>query len=310
MKKKILTVIGISILAGSVLIGCGSTAQQTQTSSAQNASSTTEKAAGSTVSYTIPDDWEASAVDGGENYTHDGAVIGVASESGAVGYTADDMDTYINNFGSSFTNFKVKESKLTKLAGKNAYNFTSTCDLSGETVSMDTYILLLDSGTAAFTYGAADGNTSYASVFQSVLKSITVTGHSSAGIQLKKVTASGKQSNKSTDTSTNNSKSEKTTYASILKTYTNKLKNQTPKLVAEYKKKAAKLSNLQDKASLSNKLIEKLAKTSNDGVEEMANLMYENGDDYEVYEKWSTKLTDVYQKYAEKITDAYMKSAM
>ena len=175
---------------------------------------------------------------------------------------------------------------------------------------MDTYILLLDSGTAAFTYGAADGNTSYASVFQSVLKSITVTGHSSAGIQLKKVTASGKQSNKSTDTSTNNSKSEKTTYASILKTYTNKLKNQTPKLVAEYKKKAAKLSNLQDKASLSNKLIEKLAKTSNDGVEEMANLMYENGDDYEVYEKWSMKLTDVYQKYAGKITDAYMDSAM
>lgn len=195
MKKRILTLFATSVLVGSILMGCGSTAQQVQPSGAQSFSSSEEKTAGSTVSYAIPNSWESSAVDGGENYTHDGAVIGVSATSGTVKYAEDDMNSFVTSFGSSFTDFKVKKSELTKLAGKNAYHFTSTCNLSGGTVSMDTYVLILDSGTVSFTYGAANGNTSYASVFQSVLKSITITSSSSGGIQLKKTIA--KEGNKS-----------------------------------------------------------------------------------------------------------------
>ena len=42
----------------------------------------------------------------------------------------------------------------------------------------------------------------------------------------------------------------------------------------------------------------------------MAELMYENGDDYDIYEKWAQKLYDVYKECAGEITDAYMDSAI
>lgn len=53
-----------------------------------------------------------------------------------------------------------------------------------------------------------------------------------------------------------------------------------------------------------------LAEISNDGVSEMAQLMYRNGDEYSTYEEWAGKLYDVYMEYAGQIQDAYMDSCM
>ena len=68
--------------------------------------------------------------------------------------------------------------------------------------------------------------------------------------------------------------------------------------------------SLEEKAELSNDKISVLAEIETEGTEKMAEVMWENGDDYEVYEDWANKLYDVYEEEAGKITDAYMDSAM
>lgn len=101
------------------------------------------------------------------------------------------------------------------------------------------------------------------------------------------------------------------TYESILADYTQKLEDQAPVLVDEYKAEAKdKKGNINALAELSNAKIAKLAETCDTGIAEMAELMYKNGDEYSTYEEWSFKLTDVYTEQAELITDAYMASAM
>ena len=54
---------------------------------------------------------------------------------------------------------------------------------------------------------------------------------------------------------------------------------------------------------------QELAVICNDGVQEMAEIMTQNGDAYENYEEWAGKLQDIYMDYAAQITDAYMSSA-
>ena len=100
------------------------------------------------------------------------------------------------------------------------------------------------------------------------------------------------------------------TYDSVYDEYTARLKEEAPKLAAEYSTEAANLSTAEEKAQLSNDKISRLAEISNEGVEAMAEIMYANGDDYDVYEEWSMKLMNVYQEQAQLITNAYTDSAM
>ena len=104
---------------------------------------------------------------------------------------------------------------------------------------------------------------------------------------------------------------KKVTYKSILKKYTKKMKKKTPVLVEEYNEECKELSgDLEALAQLSTEKVEDLAEICNTGVEEMADLMLKNGDDYDTYEKWAGKLQDVSMELAQEITDAYMDSAM
>lgn len=116
--------------------------------------------------------------------------------------------------------------------------------------------------------------------------------------------------NLSEDDYSENEQADGTSYQSILDEYTKKLKDATPRLVEEYKSEAAEHSgDINKLAEISNAKISELAEISNEGIEKMANVMYSNGDDYEIYEEWSQKLMDVYMEYAQEITDAYMDSA-
>ena len=99
------------------------------------------------------------------------------------------------------------------------------------------------------------------------------------------------------------------TYDSIYDEYTARLKKEAPKLAEEYTNESANLATVEEKAQLSNDKISRLAEISNEGVEAMAEIMYANGDDYDVYEEWSMKLMNVYQEQAQLITDAYTDSA-
>ena len=99
------------------------------------------------------------------------------------------------------------------------------------------------------------------------------------------------------------------TYDSIYDEYTARLKEEAPKLAEEYTNESANLATVEEKAQLSNDKISRLAEISNEGVEAMAEIMYANGDDYDVYEEWSMKLMNVYQEQAQLITDAYTDSA-
>lgn len=120
---------------------------------------------------------------------------------------------------------------------------------------------------------------------------------------------SNSKSDESAQTATEQPK--EVTYESILEDYTQKLKEQTPVLVDEYKSEAKeKAGDVQALAELSNAKIAKLATTCDEGIAEMAKIMQKNGDEYSTYEEWSLKLTDVYMEQSELITDAYTDSAM
>lgn len=120
---------------------------------------------------------------------------------------------------------------------------------------------------------------------------------------------SNSKSDESAQTATEQPK--EVTYESILEDYTQKLKEQTPVLVDEYKSEAKeKAGDVQALAELSNAKIAKLATTCDEGIAEMAKIMQKNGDEYSTYEEWSLKLTDVYMNQSELITDAYTDSAM
>lgn len=101
-----------------------------------------------------------------------------------------------------------------------------------------------------------------------------------------------------------------TSYQAIFDTYSAKIKAATPGIVQEYIDESAGISDITALAELSNAKIQKLAAISNDGIVEMAQLMYDTNGSYDEYESWAGKLTDVYMEEAAKISDAYMDSVM
>lgn len=121
--------------------------------------------------------------------------------------------------------------------------------------------------------------------------------------------SSANDTQETTDSAEEAESKEEVTYQSILDEYTKQIQDATPGLVEEYNAEAAeKAGDLEALAELSNSKVEELAKICNDGVGEMASLMTANGDEYETYEEWATKLQDVYTEYAAQITDAYTSS--
>lgn len=101
------------------------------------------------------------------------------------------------------------------------------------------------------------------------------------------------------------------TYQDIFDEYSEQIKTAAPKLADEYNEEAEGVKGEIEKlAEISNDKITELAKIETKGTEKMAELMYENGDDYDTYEKWAQKLYDVYEECAGEITDAYMDSAI
>lgn len=106
-------------------------------------------------------------------------------------------------------------------------------------------------------------------------------------------------------------KTKTQTYEAILDTYSEKLVNATPELIAAYNEEAAKnTEGLMGLATISSAKITELAEISAEGIEEMAELMVNQNGDYQEYMEWSMKLQDVYTNEAAKLTQAYIDSAI
>ncbi len=100
-------------------------------------------------------------------------------------------------------------------------------------------------------------------------------------------------------------------YEAIFDDYTVRLQDATPGLIGEYKAEATNnTEGLQGLATICNTKISKLAAISTEGISEMAEYYYSQGNgSYDEYSEWTGKLQDVYTEEAGKIQDAYMESA-
>ena len=101
------------------------------------------------------------------------------------------------------------------------------------------------------------------------------------------------------------------TYEEVLEEYSQKMREATPRLIAEYQEEAKQNQNgITGLAELSSKKTEELANINSEGTEEMSKIyMYNGTGSYDEYSEWSGKLFDVYMEEAGKITDAYLESA-
>lgn len=111
-------------------------------------------------------------------------------------------------------------------------------------------------------------------------------------------------SNKDDDTS---SEVDETSYQGILDEYTKKMEEITPSLVESFKIEANASDRLDvTLANISTEKVTELADILTQGTSKMSELMYKNGDSYEIYQKWSMKLSSNYSECAKKITDEYI----
>lgn len=109
----------------------------------------------------------------------------------------------------------------------------------------------------------------------------------------------GDSADSGTDPTTAANSKANTTYQSILDEYTAKIEAEVPNLIAELNAEGGSMDALMSKT-------EKLAEIQGEGVNEMAELMVENGDDYSTYEEWVNKLYDASKKATDDLANAYM----
>lgn len=111
----------------------------------------------------------------------------------------------------------------------------------------------------------------------------------------------------STKTADDSSATEtKATYESIYNEYSQKIIDTTSDIVAEYDTEAAEADG--DSANLvaaSVDKIQEIADINADGVEKMAELLYEDPESEEDYSAWVDKLTAVYTEQSKIIEDTY-----
>ena len=102
---------------------------------------------------------------------------------------------------------------------------------------------------------------------------------------------------------------EETTYEDILQEYKKEMAETAPILIEEYNVESQKFEDDPLELSrLSDEKVSVLNSISEEGIQKMAALMTQNGDDYEVYSEWSTKLTESYREYAADVTEANLNS--
>ena len=100
-----------------------------------------------------------------------------------------------------------------------------------------------------------------------------------------------------------------TTYEDILQEYKRKMAEAAPILIEEYNVESQKFEDDPLELSrLSDEKVNVLNSISEEGIQKMAALMTQNGDDYEVYSEWSAKLTESYREYAADVTKANLDS--
>ena len=112
-----------------------------------------------------------------------------------------------------------------------------------------------------------------------------------------------------TSSSSVTNQEEETTYEDILNDYKKQMAEATPILIEEYNVESQDLE--EDPLALSRLSDEKVSvlnQISEKGIQKMASLMNKNGDDYEIYAEWSSKLTDSYREYAADVTKANLNS--
>lgn len=96
-------------------------------------------------------------------------------------------------------------------------------------------------------------------------------------------------------------------YQSILDEYTQKIKDATPGLVAEYDEESVELNgNINALGKLAKEKSAKLETIKDEGLQKMKDLMTENGHEEEKYTEWADQLEAVYTQYSEEVTAAYM----
>lgn len=122
----------------------------------------------------------------------------------------------------------------------------------------------------------------------------------------KTMTPASMETRTSSEELTRNSKYS--SYESILDTYTQKMKTALPELVSAFQYEASGVSDVGQLALICNNKVEKLAEICNGGIEKIAEFMYIQGDDYNVYEKWSGKLMENYMDISMEIHNAYLDS--
>ncbi len=99
---------------------------------------------------------------------------------------------------------------------------------------------------------------------------------------------------------------EEREYQEIYLNYSDKMEERTPELVDEFWDETDGIENDNDAlADLCDDKITVLSEIDIEGESKMYDLMEANGDDYEVYEKWSSKLNDVYMNQSSALSDAY-----
>lgn len=96
-------------------------------------------------------------------------------------------------------------------------------------------------------------------------------------------------------------------YQSIVDEYTQKIKDATPGLVAEYDEESVALNgNINALGKLAKEKSAKLEAIKDEGLQKIQDLITENGHEEEKYTEWADKLDAVYNQYSEQVTAAYM----
>ena len=112
----------------------------------------------------------------------------------------------------------------------------------------------------------------------------------------------GDDSSKKEKTTTEAKKEEKT-YVSIYNGYSAKLTVATPRLIDEYEQEIE--ADDSDEISIGIEKADELMGICTEGTEKMSDLLMENPEEEDEYDKWAGKLEEIYNKESDALDDAF-----
>nr|WP_300210245.1 hypothetical protein [uncultured Anaerostipes sp.] len=112
----------------------------------------------------------------------------------------------------------------------------------------------------------------------------------------------GDDSSKKEKTTTEAKKEEKT-YESIYNEYSAKLTEATPRLIDEYEQEIE--ADDSDEISIGIEKADELMGICTEGTEKMSDLLMENPEEEDEYDKWAGKLEEIYNKESDALDDAF-----